>query len=106
MKKQLLALGAAVALSVGAVASGSASPQGSDVTANVGLAIVYFVHPAPGTVVGAGASAYGAHYGMKGLPGTPGKAVRVAARVAFVGARVGVVGGVGGMVIGAMIGAA
>ena len=106
MKKQLLALGAALALGVGAVVSSSASTQGGDLTANVGLAIVYFVHPAPGTVVGAGASAYGAHVGLKGLPGTPGNAVRVAARVAFVGARVGTVGGVGGMVIGAMIGAA
>ena len=105
MKKQLLALAGAAALGVGAVA-GNTAPIQSDLTANVGFAIVYLVHPAPGTIAGAGASAYGAHVGLKGFPGTPGKAVRVAARMAFAGARLGTVGGVGGMVIGAMIGAA
>ena len=106
MKKQLLALAGAAALGLGAVA-GNSAPIPSDLTANVGLAYVYLVHPAPGTIIGGGATAFLGHLGLNGLPGTPGKAaVRVAARVAFVGARVGTVGGVGGMVLGAMIGAA
>ena len=106
MKKQLLALAGAAALGVGAIAGNTAPSVNVDPTARVGVAIVYLVHPAPGTIAGAGASAFGAHVGLKGLPGTPGKAVRVAARMAFAGARLGTVGGVGGMVIGAMIGAA
>ena len=50
MKKQLLALAGAAALGLGAIA-GNTAPIQSDLTANVGVAIVYLMHPAPGTLL-------------------------------------------------------